>query len=210
MTPATISTGPRCWPNDSPRPTPTCCVGAGHVHPHPDGGRKRMPCVAPATVNAAPNGRINATATVIANSTPGQEPWIWAILKLRHDSYFPDSLLERRKRAERALTTEVATCYLLGVSTRRMDRLVEALGITSLSKSQVSVMAIELDTAVEAFRILDAGPYTFMAADALVVKVREQGRVVNVHALIAVGVTPRATARCSRSTSPPPRTGPAG
>jgi putative transposase len=147
-----------------------------------------MPCVAPARVNAAPNGRINATATVIANSTPGQEPWIWAILKLRHDSYFPDSLLERRKRAERALTTEVATCYLLGVSTRRMDRLVEALGITSLSKSQVSVMAIELDTAVEAFRILDAGPYTFMAADALVVKVREQGRVVNVHALIAVGV----------------------
>ena len=69
-----------------------------------------------------------------------------------------------------------------------MDKLVVTLGITGLSKSQVSVMAKELDTAVEAFRILDAGPYTFMAADALVVKVREQGRVVNVHALIAVGV----------------------
>ena len=113
-----------------------------------------------------------------------------AIPKLRHGSYFPDWLLERRKRAERALTTVVATCYLLGVSTRRMDKLVETLGITRLSKSQVSVMAKELDTAVEAFRTrpLDAGPYTFVAADALVLKVREAGRVVNVHALIAVGV----------------------
>lgn len=57
-----------------------------------------------------------------------------AIPKLRHGSYFPDWLLERRKRAERALTTVVATCYLLGVSTRRMDKLVDTLGITSLSK----------------------------------------------------------------------------
>jgi putative transposase len=83
-----------------------------------------------------------------------------AIPKLRQGSYFPDWLLERRKRAERALTTVVATCYLLGVSTRRMDKLVQTLGITSLSKSQVSVMAKELDTAVEAFRTrpLDAGP----------------------------------------------------
>lgn len=113
-----------------------------------------------------------------------------AIPKLRSGSYFPDWLLERRKRAERALTTVVATCYLLGVSTRRMDKLVETLGITSLSKSQVSVMTKELDAAVEAFRTrpLDADPYTFMAADALVLKVREGGRVVNVHALIAVGV----------------------
>src|SRR3712207_6165201 len=59
-----------------------------------------------------------------------------AIPKLRSGSYFPDWLLERRRRAERALTTVVATCYLLGVSTRRMERLVEALGITQLSKSQ--------------------------------------------------------------------------
>ncbi len=51
-----------------------------------------------------------------------------AIPKLRQGSYFPDWLLERRKRAERALTTVVATCYLLGVSTRRMDKLVETLG----------------------------------------------------------------------------------
>jgi len=113
-----------------------------------------------------------------------------AIPKLRSGSYFPDWLLEHRKRAERALTTVVATCYLLGVSTRRMEKLVETLGITRLSKSQVSVMAKELDAQVESFRTrpLDAGPYTFIAADALVLKVREGGRVVNVHALLATGV----------------------
>ena len=113
-----------------------------------------------------------------------------AIPKLRHDSYFPEWLLQRRRRAERALTTVVATCYLLGVSTRRMEKLVETLGITRLSKSQVSVMAADLDEQVESFRTrpLDAGPYTFVAADALVLKVREGGRVVSVHALNATGV----------------------
>src|ERR671921_624197 len=114
-----------------------------------------------------------------------------AIPKLRQGSYFPEWLLERRKRAERALTSVVATCYLLGVSTRRMDRLVASLGITSLSKSQVSEMARELDGHVEEFRtrrLEDAGPFTFVAADALVLKVREGGRVVPVHALVATGV----------------------
>src|SRR5690349_16069927 len=113
-----------------------------------------------------------------------------AIPKLRSGSYFPGWLLERQRRAEAALVSVVATCYLLGVSTRRMDRLVHTLGITSLSKSQVSEMAKSLDKAVEAFRTrpLDAGPYTFLAADALVLKVREGGRTVNVHALLAVGV----------------------
>ena len=113
-----------------------------------------------------------------------------AIPKLRSGSYFPDWLLERRRRAEAALTSVVATCYLLGVSTRRMEKLVGSLGITRLSKSQVSEMARDLDEQVEAFRTrpLDAGPYTFVAADALVLKVREGGRVVNVHALLAAGV----------------------
>ena len=113
-----------------------------------------------------------------------------AIPKLRAGSYFPDWLLERRRRAEAALTSVVATCYLLGVSTRRMEKLVETLGITRLSRSQVTEMARDLDGQVEAFRTrpLDAGPYTFVAADALVLKVREGGRVVNVHALLAVGV----------------------
>jgi putative transposase len=113
-----------------------------------------------------------------------------AIPKLRQGSYFPDWLLERRRRAEAALVTVVATSYLLGVSTRRMEKLVETLGITRLSKSQVSEMAKDLDAQVQAFRTrpLDAGPYTFVAADALVLKVREAGRTVNVHALLATGV----------------------
>jgi len=64
-----------------------------------------------------------------------------SIPKLRAGSCFPDWLLERRRRAERALTTVVATCYLLGVSTGRMEKLVATLGITRLFKSQVSVMA---------------------------------------------------------------------
>jgi len=71
-----------------------------------------------------------------------------AIPKLRTGSYFPEWLLERRKRAEAALISVVATCYLLGVSTRRMDKLVTSLGITSLSKSQVSRMAADLDEQV--------------------------------------------------------------
>ena len=114
-----------------------------------------------------------------------------AVPKLRQGSLYPDWLLERRKRAERALTSVVATCYLLGVSTRRMDKLVQTLGITGLSKSQVSVMAKELDEHVEQFRtrrLEEAGPFTFVAADALVLKVREGGRVVPVHVLIATGV----------------------
>ena len=88
-----------------------------------------------------------------------------AIPKLRRGSYFPGWLLERRRRAEAALVTVVATSYLLGVSTRRMEKLVESLGITRLSKSQVSEMARDLDAEVEAFRTrpLDAGPYTRLA-----------------------------------------------
>jgi transposase-like protein len=113
-----------------------------------------------------------------------------AVPKLRQGSYYPEWLLERRRRAERALATVVATSYLLGVSTRRVEKLAESLGVTKLSKSQVSVMAAELDEMVASFRSrpLDAGPYPFLWIDALTQKVREGGRTVNVHALIATGV----------------------
>ena len=113
-----------------------------------------------------------------------------AVPKLRSGSYFPEWLLTRRRRAEAALTSVVATCYLLGVSTRRMDKLVQSLGITGLSRSQVSEMSKDLDAQVAAFRTrpLDAGPYTFVAADALTMKVREAGRVVNAAVLVATGV----------------------
>jgi putative transposase len=113
-----------------------------------------------------------------------------AIPKLRTGSYFPDWLLQHRRRAEQALVSVVATSYLLGVSTRRVEKLVEQLGVKSLSKSQVSEMASHLDVQVEAFRNrpLDAAHYTFVWVDALVVKVRGAGRTVNVHCLVAVGV----------------------
>jgi transposase-like protein len=89
-----------------------------------------------------------------------------------------------------ALASVVATSYLLGVSTRRVEKLAEQLGVTKLSKSQVSVLARELDEMVADFRgrPLDGGPYTFCWIDALTQKVREGGRTVTVHALIATGV----------------------
>ncbi|MGW4659410.1 transposase, partial [Streptomyces sp. NPDC004279] len=68
-----------------------------------------------------------------------------AVPKLRTGSYFPHWLLERRRRAEQALISVVATAYLLGVSTRRVEKLAESLGVTQLSKSQVSEMAKHLD-----------------------------------------------------------------
>uniref|UniRef100_UPI000ADEED4D IS256 family transposase n=1 Tax=Actinomadura hibisca TaxID=68565 RepID=UPI000ADEED4D len=113
-----------------------------------------------------------------------------AIPKLRSGSYFPEWLLERRRRAEQALVSVVATSYLLGVSTRRVDKLVEQMGIKGISKSQVSEMSKILDVQVTAFRnrALDAGPYAFVWVDALTQKVREGGRIVNVHVLVATGV----------------------
>ena len=113
-----------------------------------------------------------------------------AIPKLRRGSYFPDWLLDPRRRAEKALVAVVAECYVRGVSTRRVDGLVKTLGIESLSKSQVSRMAAELDEVVAEFRNrpLDAGPYTYVWMDALTQKVREGGRIVNVAVVTATGV----------------------
>ena len=113
-----------------------------------------------------------------------------AIPKLREASYYPGWLLEPRRRAERALTQVVCQCYVEGVSTRRVDDIVKAMGIEGISKSQVSAMAKELDAMVEAFRSrpLDAGPYTYIWLDALTQKVREGGRVVNVAVVVATGV----------------------
>lgn len=112
------------------------------------------------------------------------------IPKLREGTYFPDWLLDARTRAERAFIACVAEAYVKGVSTRRMEGLVETLGFASLSKSQVSEMARELDELVDDFRNrpLDRGPYTYVWADALFLKVREGGRVTSVALLHAVGV----------------------
>ena len=112
-----------------------------------------------------------------------------SIPRLRHGSYFPDWLLEHRRRAERALVTVVAEAYLLGVSTRKMEKLVETLGIKALSKSQVSEMARELDQMVADFRSRPlSGGYPYVWLDAMVVRCREGGRIANVAIVVATGV----------------------
>ena len=109
--------------------------------------------------------------------------------RVRDNSYFP-ALLEPRRRAEKALTAVVQEAYVQGVSTRRVDELVQALGMTGISKSQVSRLCQELDAEVARFRTRTlSGPYPYVWLDATFVKVREAGRVVSMAIVIAVGVT---------------------
>lgn len=108
--------------------------------------------------------------------------------RVRDGSFFP-SLLEPRKRAERALVAVVQEAYVQGVSTRRVDDLVQALGMQGISKSQVSRLCQELEAEVERFRTRRlAGPYPYVWLDATFVKVREHGRVVSQAVVIAIGV----------------------
>ncbi len=113
-----------------------------------------------------------------------------AVPKLREGSYFPDWLLQPRRRAEQAFVSVIADAYLAGVSTRRVEKLVQQLGVERMSKSQVSRLAQSLDQVVEEFRTrpLDGAPYVYVTLDALVVKCREGGRTVNVCVVHAVGV----------------------
>jgi putative transposase len=109
--------------------------------------------------------------------------------RVRDGSYFP-SLFEPRRRAEHALVAVVQEAYVQGVSTRRVDDLVQALGLQSISKSQVSALCAELDAEVERFRcrpLQSAYPYLWL--DATFVKGRAQGRVVSQAIVIAIGVT---------------------
>src|SRR5579864_356947 len=109
--------------------------------------------------------------------------------RVRDGSFFP-SLLEPRRRAERALVAIVQEAYLQGVSTRRVDDLVQALGMQGISKSQVSRMCAELDKEVERFRTRKLeGPYPYVWLDGTFVKVRENGRVVSQAIVIAIAVT---------------------
>ena len=110
------------------------------------------------------------------------------IPKLREGSYFP-SLLEPRKRSEQALLAVVQQAYVLGVSTRKVDDLVQALGLSGVDKSKVSRICRELDGVVQEFRqrpLEDEYPYIWL--DALFLKVRQNHRVVSMAVVIAVGV----------------------
>ena len=113
-----------------------------------------------------------------------------AVPKLRAGTYRPDWPFEPRRRAEKALVAVVARCDVGGVSTRRVDDVVKAMGIDGISKSQVSEMAESLDRSVEAFRNrpLDAGPYACVRVDALTEAVREAGRIADVACAVATGV----------------------
>src|SRR5215216_5260062 len=110
------------------------------------------------------------------------------IPKLRKGSYFP-AFLEPRRLAEKALTAVVQEAYVHGVSTRSVDDLVKAMGMTGISKSQVSRLCEEIDERVKAFlsRPIE-GEWPYLWIDATYVKVRESGRIVSVAVIVAVGV----------------------
>ncbi len=108
--------------------------------------------------------------------------------RVRDSSYFP-SLLEPRRRAERALAAVVQEAYVHGVSTRKVDELVKALGIGGISKSRVSELCKELDEEVERFRNRPLeGSYPYVWVDATYVKSRQDGHVASTAVVIAVGV----------------------
>ena len=110
------------------------------------------------------------------------------IPKLRKGSYFP-GFLEPRRMAEKALTAVIQEAYIQGVSTRSVDDLVQAMGMTGISKSQVSRLCAEIDDKVESFldRPLE-GEWPYLWLDATYVKVREAGRIVPVAVTVAVAV----------------------
>ncbi len=108
--------------------------------------------------------------------------------RVRDGGYFP-SLLEPRRKAERALAAVVQEAYVHGVSTRKVDELVKALGMGGISKSRVSELCEELDEEVERFRGRPLeGSYPYIWVDATYVKARQDGRVASVAVVIAVGV----------------------
>jgi putative transposase len=130
-----------------------------------------------------------------------------SVPRVRDSSYFP-SLLEPRRRAERALAAVVQEAYVHGVSTRKVDDLVRALGMTGVSKSRVSKLCEELDEEIERFRGRQLeGSYPYVWLDATYLKARQDGRVASIAVVIAVGSRERvARGRCWGWTWVPART----
>jgi transposase-like protein len=112
------------------------------------------------------------------------------IPKLRKGSYFP-GFLESRRMAEKALTAVMQEAYVQGVSTRSVDDLVQAMGMTGISKSQVSRLCVEIDDKVKAFltRPIE-GDWPYLWMDATCVKVRQNGRIGSIAVIIAGGKLP--------------------
>ncbi|MDQ3319304.1 MAG: transposase [Actinomycetota bacterium] len=154
---------------------------------------RSRPRSAPSSASG-PRASARASATAIARATGRRAGEVeLAIPRLRTGSYFP-SFLEPRKRSERALVAVVQEAYVNGVSTRKVDRLVEQLGVAGMSKDQVSRLCQDLDDQVAAFRERPLeGRHPYLWLDAKVERVREPGRG---------GSGPRRWGRCRRRPSP--------
>lgn len=146
-----------------------------------------------ALIGAARHERTDTRTTYRNGSRPRQFDTRLGTLdlkipKLRHGSYFP-AFLEPRKTAEKALTAVIQEAWIQGVSTRKVDDLVQALGMTGISKSQVSALCQEIDERVQSFleRPLE-GDWPYLWLDATYLKVRQGGRIVSIAAIIATGV----------------------
>ena len=132
------------------------------------------------------------------------------IPKLRKGSYFP-AFLEPRRMAEKALAAVIQEAYVQGVSTRSVDELVKAMGMTGISKSQVSRLCSEIDDKIGAFldRPLE-GDWPYLWLDATYVKVRQNGRIVSVAVIVAVAVNSDGRREVLGRRSAPPRPRPSG
>jgi putative transposase len=138
----------------------TALIGAAHGERNPDGRMTQR--------NGYRRRKWDTRAGTVELEIP----------KLRRGSYFPHGLLEPRKRGEQALLSVVQQAYVCGVSTRRVDQLVESLGLR-ISRSEVSRVCALLDEQVEAFRCRPLeGDYPYLWLDGKVEKVRDGGRVV--------------------------------
>ncbi len=152
-----------------------------------------------AEADAVCGARYGERSSERVNSRNGYRSWKWDTRADTVELAVPSSVRAATFRTgccstaagpSRPWSASGPTAICSGVSTRRVEKLVEAIGVKQLSRSQVSEMATHLDGQVKAFqnRPVDGGHYTFVWMDALTVKVREHGRTVNVQALIAVGV----------------------
>lgn len=146
-----------------------------------------------ALIGAARHERTDTRTTYRNGSRPRQLDTRLGTLdlkipKLRQGSYFP-AFLEPRKTAEKALTAVIQEAWIQGVSTRKVDDLVQALGMTGISKSQVSALCQDIDERVQSFleRPLE-GDWPYLWLDATYLKVRQDGRIVSIAAIIATGV----------------------
>ena len=151
---------------------------------------------APGGMSAVASERSGAMATATVCSTRGWDLSA-AHPKLRQGSYFPP-FLEARKVSEKALVAVIQEAWIGGVSTRRVDDLVQAMGLSGISKSQVSKLCKDIDERVHAF--LDrplVGEWPYLWLDATYLKQREGGRIVSVAAIIAMAVNTDGSARSS-------------